>query len=139
MNMDIFRLRLAFGRLDWKHVAFEAGQDWSVFAPLNPTSLAAYAIPEFSESGNPWIRLPQIRAELTSGAKDATQRATLLWKQALQEYAEPAMDPAVTMTAIAIPSVRYPSATAPFLSVLTVFHSKASVRGIYRMNMAEAG
>jgi hypothetical protein len=79
MNMDIFRLRLAFGRLDWKHVAFEAGQDWSIFAPLNPTSFAAYAIPEFSESGNPWIRLPQIRAEFTRGPKDATH---WLWQVA---------------------------------------------------------
>jgi trimethylamine---corrinoid protein Co-methyltransferase len=29
------------------------------------------------------------------GAKDATQRATDIWKQALKEYEEPAMDPAV--------------------------------------------
>jgi trimethylamine---corrinoid protein Co-methyltransferase len=29
------------------------------------------------------------------GAKDATQRATEIWKQALKEYEEPAMDPAV--------------------------------------------
>ena len=79
MDMDIFRLRLAYGRLDWKHVAFEAGQDWAIFAPLNPTSFAAYAIPEFSESGNPWIRLPQIRAEFTSGAKDTTH---WLWQVA---------------------------------------------------------
>jgi hypothetical protein len=79
MNMDIFRLRLAYGRLDWKHVAFEAGQDWSIFSPLNPTSLAAYAIPEFSESGNPWIRLPQIRAEFTMGDKDKTH---WLWQVA---------------------------------------------------------
>ncbi len=56
MDMDIFRLRLAYGHLDWKHVGFEAGQDWAIFAPLNPTSFAAYAIPEFAESGNPWIR-----------------------------------------------------------------------------------
>jgi hypothetical protein len=34
---------------------------------LNPASYAAYAIPEFSESGNPWIRLPQLRGEFTSG------------------------------------------------------------------------
>jgi trimethylamine--corrinoid protein Co-methyltransferase len=30
-----------------------------------------------------------------SGSKDATQRATQIWKQALGEYEEPAMDPAV--------------------------------------------
>jgi trimethylamine--corrinoid protein Co-methyltransferase len=29
------------------------------------------------------------------GAKDATQRATEIWKQALKEYEEPAMDPAI--------------------------------------------
>jgi trimethylamine--corrinoid protein Co-methyltransferase len=29
------------------------------------------------------------------GGKDATQRATDIWKRALQEYAEPAMDPAI--------------------------------------------
>jgi hypothetical protein len=72
IHMDIFRLRLAYGRLDWKRVAFEAGQDWAIFSPLNPTSYAAYAIPEFSESGNPWIRTPQIRGEFTRGAKEAT-------------------------------------------------------------------
>ena len=30
-----------------------------------------------------------------AGGKDATQRATDLWKQALKEYEEPAMDPAI--------------------------------------------
>jgi trimethylamine---corrinoid protein Co-methyltransferase len=30
-----------------------------------------------------------------SGGKDATQRATQIWKQALSEYQEPAMDPAI--------------------------------------------
>ncbi|HEV7612204.1 MAG TPA: trimethylamine methyltransferase family protein [Steroidobacteraceae bacterium] len=29
------------------------------------------------------------------GGKDATQRATIIWKQALKEYEEPAMDPAI--------------------------------------------
>ena len=29
------------------------------------------------------------------GAKDATQRATGIWKRALREYEEPAMDPAI--------------------------------------------
>ena len=64
INMDLLRLRLAFGRLDWTNFALEAGQDWSVFAPLNPTSLASFAIPAMSGSGNPWIRSPQFRAEL---------------------------------------------------------------------------
>jgi hypothetical protein len=68
VNMDLLRLRLAFGRLDWKNFSFEAGQDWSIFAPLNPTSLAEYAIPSLSASGNPWIRMPQIRGEYKNGA-----------------------------------------------------------------------
>ena len=29
------------------------------------------------------------------GGKDATQRATDIWKRALKEYVEPAMDPAI--------------------------------------------
>jgi len=68
INMDLFRLRLAFGRLDWQNFSLEAGQDWSIFAPLNPTSFAEYAIPSMSASGNPWIRMPQFRAELHSDA-----------------------------------------------------------------------
>ena len=54
ISMDIVRLRLAFGRLDWKNVSLVAGQDWSVFAPLNPTTFAQFAIPGLSASGNPW-------------------------------------------------------------------------------------
>jgi trimethylamine--corrinoid protein Co-methyltransferase len=30
-----------------------------------------------------------------SGARDATQRATVIWRRALSEYEQPAMDPAV--------------------------------------------
>ena len=40
VNMDLPRLRLAYGRLDWQNFSLEAGQVWSVFAPFNPTSLA---------------------------------------------------------------------------------------------------
>ncbi len=71
INMDLFRLRLAFGRLDWQNFGFEAGQDWSIFAPLNPTSLAEFAIPSMSASGNPWIRMPQFRGEFKSAAGSA--------------------------------------------------------------------
>jgi hypothetical protein len=42
-NMGLFRLRLAYGRLDWSNIALEVGQDWSIFAPLNPSSIALYA------------------------------------------------------------------------------------------------
>jgi hypothetical protein len=73
INMDLVRLRLAFGRLDWKNFSLEAGQDWSIFAPLNPTTLAEFAIPGLSASGNPWIRMPQIRAEFRANPSDTTR------------------------------------------------------------------
>src|SRR5262249_45459421 len=69
VNFDIFRVRLAYGRVDWEKNSLEAGQDWAVFSPLNPTSLASYAIPAFSTSGNLWNRMPQIRYEHRSGDK----------------------------------------------------------------------
>ena len=70
---DLLRLRLAFGRLDWQTFSLEAGQDWSIFAPLNPTSYAEFAIPSMSASGNPWIRMPQFRGELRSASTAPTR------------------------------------------------------------------
>ena len=69
VNFDIFRVRLAYGRIDWTNDSLEAGQDWAVFAPLNPTSLASYGIPGSSTSGNAWSRMPQIRYEHREGKK----------------------------------------------------------------------
>jgi len=77
IDMDMFRLRLAYGRLDWQKFSIEAGQDWSVFSPLNPTSLAEYGIPSFSASGNLWIRTPQLRAEYRSSMSDSSR---VLWQ-----------------------------------------------------------
>jgi len=79
VNMDLVRLRLAYGRMDWKNTSLEAGQDWAVFSPLNPTSLASFAIPAMSTSGNPWIRSPQARFEWHS---DASQPTRVLWQLA---------------------------------------------------------
>jgi hypothetical protein len=62
-HFDLFRLRLAYGRLDWTNHSLEIGQDWAVFSPLNPTTIASYAIPGFATSGNLWYRLPQLRYE----------------------------------------------------------------------------
>jgi hypothetical protein len=72
VGFDIFRLRLAYGRVDWRNFSLVAGQDWSVFAPLNPTSLATFAIPGMSSSGNLWIRSPQVRAEYRYSWSDNT-------------------------------------------------------------------
>jgi hypothetical protein len=63
ITMHLFRMRLAYGRMDWKNISIEAGQDWSVFSPLNPTSLNEFGIPEFTSSGNAWARVPQLRLE----------------------------------------------------------------------------
>jgi hypothetical protein len=66
-NMGVVRLRLANARLDWKRASLVAGQDWMVFAPANPVSLAAAGIPLLAAAGNPWARLPQIRGEWRTG------------------------------------------------------------------------
>lgn len=62
-NFGVVRLRLANARLDWEKTSVTLGQDWMVFAPVNPTSLAAAAIPPMASAGNNWARLPQIRIE----------------------------------------------------------------------------
>lgn len=62
-NFGIVRLRLANARLDWEKTSVTAGQDWMVFAPVNPTSIAAAAIPQMAAAGNPWARMPQVKIE----------------------------------------------------------------------------
>ena len=82
INMGLFRLRLAYGRLDWQNFALEIGQDWSIFAPLNPSSLAMYAVAEFNGSGNPWARVPQIRLEAKQTLNSANR---LLYQLAISD------------------------------------------------------
>ncbi len=62
-NFGVVRLRLANARLDWEKTSVTVGQEWMVFAPVNPTSLAASAIPQMAAAGNPWARIPQIKVE----------------------------------------------------------------------------
>jgi hypothetical protein len=62
-NMGVFRLRLANARLDWTRGSLVVGQDWMIFAPLNPLSISSAGIPLFAAGGNPWSRLPQVRGE----------------------------------------------------------------------------
>jgi hypothetical protein len=75
-NFGQVRLRLANARLDWEKTSIVLGQDWMVFAPVNPTSLACAAIPLFAAAGNPWARIPQIRLERRFGSV-LTQAAVL--------------------------------------------------------------
>jgi hypothetical protein len=62
-NFGVVRLRLANARLEWEKTSLTIGQDWMPFAPVNPTSLAAAAIPQMAAAGNNWARLPQIRID----------------------------------------------------------------------------
>jgi hypothetical protein len=62
-NMGVFRLRLANARIDWVKGSLVVGQDWMIFAPINPASISAAGIPLFAAAGNPWSRLPQVRGE----------------------------------------------------------------------------
>ena len=66
-NFGVVRLRLANVRLDWERTSVTLGQDWSIFAPLSPTSLAAAAIPQMAAAGNNWARLPQVKVETRLG------------------------------------------------------------------------
>ena len=66
-NMGVFRLRLANARLDWAKGSLVVGQDWMIFAPVNPLSISAAGIPLFAAAGNPWSRLPQVRGEWKTG------------------------------------------------------------------------
>lgn len=62
-NFGVVRIRLANAKLDWEKTSVTVGQDWMVFAPQNPTSLAAAAIPQLASAGNNWARLPQVKVE----------------------------------------------------------------------------
>ena len=86
-NFGVVRLRLAFARLDWEKTSLEAGQDWMVFAPNNPVSIAAAAIPQMAAAGNAWARLPQLRLERRwpaakfSGRAQCSRRAPAIHPQ----------------------------------------------------------
>ena len=76
-NMGVLRLRVAKAKFDWERTSLTVGQDWVLFAPNNPTSLAAAAIPQFASAGNLWSRLPQIRVERKLGENFKWQGAVL--------------------------------------------------------------
>ncbi|MGE0361734.1 MAG: hypothetical protein AB7H93_01260 [Vicinamibacterales bacterium] len=65
--MGLPRMLYAFGRLERGGTAIEIGQDHVLLAPRDPTSLAAFAFPQFFRSGNLYLRAPQVRLEQTLG------------------------------------------------------------------------
>lgn len=76
-NFGVVRLRLANARLDWEKTSVTVGQDWMLFAPQNPTSIAAAAIPQLASAGNNWARLPQAKIERKLGTHVLWQAAVL--------------------------------------------------------------
>jgi hypothetical protein len=64
------RLRLANFKLTKDDFSLIFGQDWTIFAPLSPTSMMHVSIPEFSSSGNLWNRFPQMRFEYKAKLDD---------------------------------------------------------------------
>jgi hypothetical protein len=69
------RLRTARTRLAWKRTEIMFGSDAPLISHLDPVSLAAVGIPDFSGAGNLWNWLGQVRLtqELTP-ARDSTRR-----------------------------------------------------------------
>jgi len=65
--MGLPRLLYAFGRLERGGTAIQVGQDHALLAPRDPTSLAAYAFPQFFRAGNLYLRAPQVRIEQRAG------------------------------------------------------------------------
>ena len=57
----LMRLKQAWVSLDSKHVSFLVGQTFGAFGPLFPSVGSWIAL---GTSGNPWIRLPQIKTTL---------------------------------------------------------------------------
>ena len=76
-NFGVFRIRLANARFDWEKTSLTVGQDWMVFAPQSPTSLAAAGIPQLAAAGNNWARLPQVKVEHRFGSNITFQGAVL--------------------------------------------------------------
>jgi hypothetical protein len=69
------QLRLRIAIMTLRHESgwsLGAGQDWVLFAPVNPASLAHFAIPLAASGGNPWMRLPQVRVERAVVTGDTT-------------------------------------------------------------------
>lgn len=62
-NFGVVRVRSSYVKLDWEKTSLTLGQDWMPFAPVNPTSLAAAAIPQLAAAGNNWARIPQVRLD----------------------------------------------------------------------------
>ncbi|MDF1506315.1 hypothetical protein PYV61_25390, partial [Roseisolibacter sp. H3M3-2] len=62
------RLRIAHARLAWARTELLVGSETPLVSDLDPMSVAAVGIPDFSGAGNLWNWLPQARVTRTLGA-----------------------------------------------------------------------
>lgn len=88
INMDFFggpgttlnqqvRLRTGSLQLDWANTSILAGMEKPIFSPRDPTSLAWVGVSPLTNSGNPWLWLPQVRLEQRfSLGEETSLRAT---------------------------------------------------------------
>lgn len=65
--MPLPRLLAASARFERRSRAIEVGHGPVIFAPRDPTSLAAQAFPQFFRAGNLFLRAPQVRVEQRVG------------------------------------------------------------------------
>jgi hypothetical protein len=63
------RIRTAAVRLDWRHFGLLVGQETQIISPLNPVSFASVGIPGFTNAGNLWFWVPQVRLTYETGAR----------------------------------------------------------------------
>lgn len=64
--MGLPRLLVAFVRLEGDRLSAEFGQDHTLLAPRDPTSLSGFAFPLLFRSGNLYLRAPQARVEYSA-------------------------------------------------------------------------
>jgi hypothetical protein len=68
------RLRVAHARLAWARTELLVGSETPLVSDLDPASVAAVGIPNFSGAGNLWNWLPQVRVTRAVGAPTARVR-----------------------------------------------------------------
>ena len=68
VNQLLPRLRLFSVAVAVDKLKIVAGQDWMLFAPVNPDSIHHMELPALSNTGNLWARLPQLSVHAQLGA-----------------------------------------------------------------------
>jgi hypothetical protein len=63
------RIRTASVRLDWRHLGLLMGQEAQIISPWTPSGFAAVGVPGFTNAGNLWFWMPQVRLTYETGAR----------------------------------------------------------------------